>query len=280
MEQVYPLSRGEAWRSAAQHVDRQEARLLLEYVCDCTHADLIGDPGRLLIDGQGERFATLIARRAAGEPLAYLLGSAFFLGLEYRVTPDVLIPRGDTEVLIRLAIERARRLSAPSIVDLGTGSGIVAVSLAIACPSARVTATDVSSSALDIGRNNAGRHGASICFLGGDWYSPLQEKRFDLIVSNPPYIAAGDPHLQGDGLPCEPQAALTDGVSGGDGMACIELLVAGARSHLLRGGWLLIEHGYDQAVKVRQLLHTSGFASVESWRDEAGIERVSGGQWF
>jgi len=272
------LSLGEAWRGAAQRIGRQEARLLLEQVCGCTHAELITDVGRLLATEQLERFETLLSRRTAGEPLAYLLGSAFFLGLEYQVTPAVLIPRPDTEVLVRLTIERARRLAVPRIVDLGTGSGIVAVSVANAYPSALVTATDVSPAALEVARGNAARHGTTIRFLEGDWYAPLDGERYDLIVSNPPYIAAGDPHLQGDGLPCEPQGALTDGVEGGDGMACIEALVAGARRHLLPGGWLLIEHGYDQAVKVRQLLNAASFAGVNSWPDDAGIERVSGGQ--
>ena len=272
------LGLGEAWRRAAQRVDRQEARQLLESVCDCTHADLIADAGRLLSAAQFETFELLLNRRVAGEPMAYLLGSAFFLGLEYQVTPAVLIPRPDTEVLVQLAIERARRLSAPRVVDLGTGSGIVAVSLAAACPSADVTATDVSPAALNIARANAKRHGTTIRFFEGDWYAPLGGERFDLIVSNPPYIAAGDQHLQGDGLPCEPQGALTDGVGGGDGMACIERLVAGAADHLLSAGWLLIEHGYDQAVKVRQSLDVAGFSAVASWPDEAGIERVSGGQ--
>ena len=271
-------SLGAAWRSAAQRIDRQEARLLLEHVCGCTHAELLASTGHPLSSAQGEAFEALLARRAMGEPLAYLLGSTFFLGLEYAVTPAVLIPRADTEVLVRLALERANRLSAPRIVDLGTGSGIVAVSLARACPAAAITAVDLSSAALAVACGNARRHGVNIRFLEGDWYAPLDEERFDLIVANPPYVADGDPHLQGDGLPFEPQAALTDGVKGGDGMACIQALIDRAREHLLPGGWLLIEHGYDQAVKTRQLLAAAGFPRVDSWRDEAGTERVSGGQ--
>ena len=272
-----PPTRQAAWRQAAQRIDRFEARLLLERVCRCTHADLLAEPGYLLSLIEITDFAALVARRAAGEPLAYLLGSAVFLDREFTVTPDVLIPRGDTEVLVRQALHYAASVTAPRLVDLGTGSGIVAVSLALACSAAAITAVDVSEAALAVARRNAERHGANIRFLAGDWYAPLATERFDLIVSNPPYLATGDAHLQGDGLPFEPQIALTDGDAGGDGMACIRRLVEGARPHLLAGGRLLMEHGYDQAVKVRRLLVAAGFAEVESWRDAAGIERVSGG---
>ena len=175
-------------------------------------------------------------------------------------------------------IQRAKILAAPGIVDLGTGSGIVAILIKRLCPSAAVTAVDVSAEALIVARANADRHQAQIRFLEGNWYAPLGDERFDLIVSNPPYVADGDPHLQQDGLPFEPHAALSDGVNGGDGLACIRLLIAGARNHLLPSGWLLIEHGYDQAVQVRELLKASGFDEVASWSDDAGIERVSGGQ--
>lgn len=277
-EWVNPLSLGSAWRRAAESIDRQEARLLLEHVCGCSHADLIANATRPLSGEQAATLEDLVVRRVAGEPLAYLLGSAFFLGREYGVTPDVLIPRGDTEVLVAQAVERARLLVTPRVVDMGTGSGIVAVSIALACPTAIVSAVDVSVSALAVARRNAARHAVDLRFLEGDWYAPLGNEHFDLIVSNPPYIAAGDHHLQGDGLPFEPRIALTDGVAGGNGIACIKLLVTGARRHLLPGGWLLIEHGHDQAVQVRQLLTAVGFIAVDSWRDEAGIERVSGGR--
>ena len=217
-------------------------------------------------------------RREAGEPLAYLLGSAYFCGLEFAVSKAVLIPRPDTEVLVEQAKLRAQALSAPRIVDLGTGSGIVAIMLAKLCPTAVLTAVDLSRSALAVARVNALRHGASVRFLEGDWFQPLRRERFDLIVANPPYVAEGDPHLANDGLPFEPRSALTDGVAGGDGMACVATLIDGARDHLLPGGWLLIEHGYDQAVKARSLMAAAGFFDVASWRDESSIERVSGGQ--
>ena len=272
-------SLGEAWRLASRRIDRLDARLLLEHVCGCRHADLIAHPERPLSAAQAAEFEALVARRAGGEPLAYLVGSAWFGDLAFRVTPAVLIPRPDTEVLVELAVERAQAFASPRIVDLGTGSGIVAISLARRCPDAQVTATDVSAAALDVARANAIRHGAAVRFVEGDWFAPLGNERFDLVVSNPPYVVEGDPHLQLNGLPFEPRRALTDGSAGGDGLACIRRIVAAAPAHLRAGGWLLMEHGYDQAVEVRGLLLAAGFIDVASWRDDAGIERVSGGRW-
>ena len=267
---------GLAWRRACQRVDRLDARLLLEHVCACTHVDLIARPERLMSSAQAEQFEALLGRREAGEPLAYLVGNSFFSGLEFSVTPEVLIPRPDTEVLLEQSLKRLQELAAPCVVDLGTGSGIVAILLARLCPTAMVTAVDVSATALEVARINAARHAVQIRFLQGDWYAPLGTERFDVIASNPPYVAGGDPHLEQNGLPFEPQIALTDGA---DGLVCIRALVAGAPSHLLSNGWLLIEHGYDQAVRVRELLRLAGFGDVDSWRDAAGIERVSGGRW-
>ena len=272
------LRLGDAWRQAGRRIDRLDARLLLEHVAGCTHADLIARPEREMSAEQAKRFDGLVRRRESGEPLAYLVGNAWFCGLEFSVTPAVLIPRPDTEVLVNVATEKARNLENPTIVDLGTGSGIVAILIARMCPQAQVTALDVSNAALDVARTNAQRHGVSIRFLEGDWYAPLDDGRFDIIVSNPPYVVAGDPHLHQNGLPFEPQHALTDGVGGGDGLACIRSIVAGAADHLRPGGWLLMEHGYDQAVEVRRLLVEAGFADVVSWMDGAGIERVSGGR--
>ncbi|MDR2113559.1 MAG: peptide chain release factor N(5)-glutamine methyltransferase [Candidatus Accumulibacter sp.] len=272
---------GEAWRRAARRVGRRDARLLLEHVCGCAHADLIAHPERAMSGDQASRFAGLVERRAAGEPLAYLVGSAWFCGLEFAVGPAVLIPRPETELIVDLAVERARAMDGPGrprIVDLGAGSGVVAVLLARRCPRAEVTATDVSAAALDVARANAARHGVAVRFLEGDWCAPLGDDRFDLIVSNPPYVADGDPHLALDGLPFEPRGALSDGVAGGDGLGCIRRVVAAAAWHLEAEGWLLLEHGYDQALEVRKLLGQAGFREVASWRDEAGIERVSGGR--
>lgn len=269
---------GEAWRQACRRIDRLDARLLLEHVCGCSHADLIARPELEITESRATRLEELLRRRESGEPLAYLLGSAWFCGLEFNVGPAVLIPRPDTEVLVNVAAEKAIALESPAIVDLGTGSGIVAILIARLCPRAQVTAVNVSSVALDVARVNAQRHGVNIRFREGDWYAPLGDERFDLIVSNPPYVVAGDPHLQQNGLPFEPIQALTDGIVGGDGLACIRRLIDGASAHLHTGGWLLMEHGYDQAVEVRRLLAQAGFDEVASWRDSAGIERVSGGR--
>lgn len=276
---VQPVaSIGEVWRAASRRVERLDARLLIEQVTGCTHTDLLARPEQLLLPEQAARLEALLARRADGEPLAYLLGSADFYGCEFIVSPAVLIPRPDSEVLVDLALARARQLAAPRIVDLGTGSGIVAVMLARLCPSATLTAVDVSSAALEVARHNAVRHGVAVNFLAGNWYAPLAGMRFDLIVANPPYVVDGDPHLQQNGLPFEPQTALTDGVAGGDGLSCIRAIVAGAPAHLALGGWLLLEHGYDQAEQVRALFAANGFGEVASWCDTAGIERVSGGR--
>ena len=270
---------GDAWRAASRRIDRAEARRLLEQVCACSHADLIAHPEREMNPMQVERFEAVVARREAGEPLAYLLGSAWFAGLEFAVTPDVLIPRPDTEVLVDLACARAQEMREPRIVDLGTGSGIIPIVLAKRCPHARITAVDFSPAALAVAQANAERHGAVVRFLEGDWFAPLIGERFDLIVSNPPYVAAEDAHLLRDGLPFEPRCALTDGVEGGDGTACLQAIIGGAAEVLSPGGWLLLEHGYDQAVKLRTCLKNAGFGQVASWQDAAGIERVSGGVW-
>lgn len=269
---------GGAWHAACQRIDRLDARLLVEQVAACTYADLLAHPARSLSADQLSRLDTLVGRRAGGEPLAYLLGSAAFYGREFWVTPAVLIPRPETELLVELAIERVQLHSGVRILDLGTGSGVLAVTIGCLCPEARLTAVDLSVAALAVASSNAARHAVEIDFRAGQWFSPLADERFDLIVANPPYVAHGDPHLQQNGLPFEPQVALTDGVVGGDGLACIRLVIGGAAAHLRPGGWLLVEHGYNQAAEVRALLHRQGLADVASWRDLSMIERVSGGR--
>lgn len=273
-----PATIGEAWRAACRRIERLDARLLVEHVCGCTHADLIARPETPLADAPAALLDMLVARRAAGEPLAYLTGSAMFHDFEFFVSPAVLIPRPETELLVDLAAERAQALDAPRIVDLGTGSGIVAVTLARLCPFASVSAVDLSPEALAVARVNVERHAPDVRLLAGDWYAPLAGERFDLIVANPPYVVYGDPHLELNGLPFEPQLALTDGIAGGDGLSCIRAIVRGARSHLANDGWLLVEHGYDQADSVQALLLAHGFENVRSWQDLAGIDRVSGGR--
>ena len=269
---------GEALRAATARIDRLDARLLVEFVSGCRHADLIAHPELPLDAAQQERLSSLVARRAAGEPLAYLVGGTEFYGLEFAVSPAVLIPRPETELLVELALERVAGLAAPRILDLGTGSGAIAVTLAHQLPQAAVTAVDLSPEALEIARGNAARHGARVNFLAGDWYAPVGEERYDLIVSNPPYVVCGDPHLDRGGLQFEPPGALTDGIAGGDGLSCIRAIVRGAHRHLADDGGLLVEHGYDQADGVQALLLASGFCDVHSWQDLAGIDRVTGGE--
>lgn len=268
---------GAAWREAQRTIDRLDARLLVQHAAGCSHADLIAHPERLLSPERLLWLESLVGRRAGGEPLAYLLGNAPFRGREFQVSPAVLIPRPETEVLVELALARLQGLAAPRILDLGTGSGIVAITLALECPGARVTAVDISPEALEIARANAERWGGRVDFRAGDWFAPVVGEYFDLIVSNPPYVVHGDPHLEWNGLPFEPQIALTDGMAGGDGLACIRAIVGSAPQHLEAGSWLLFEHGYDQGAAARALLHHGSFSDIATWPDLAGIDRVTGG---
>lgn len=267
------VSLGNALTLARQKIDRLDARLLLQYATGCSHTDLLARPETPLLAPAYEQFAAWVERRAAGEPLAYLVGEAEFRGRVFQVSPDVLIPRPETEVLIDLALEKLRGLAAPKVLDLGTGSGIVAISLALECPVATITAVDLSSAAISVARNNAGRLGAHVDFRQSDWFENLAGESFDLIVSNPPYVAGGDPHLALNGLSFEPQMALTDGA---DGLSCIRQIVAGAAAHLKPGGWLLFEHGYDQGEQSRNLLTIAAFKAALTHPDLAGIDRVSG----
>jgi release factor glutamine methyltransferase len=263
----------EALTVAKQQIDRLDARLLLQYATGCSHTDLLARPETEILAPAYAQFVEWVARRAAGEPLAYLVGEADFRGRVFQVLPAVLIPRPETEVLIELALEKLQGLKTPKVLDLGTGSGIVAISLALECPAAQIIAVDVENEAIFVACNNAGRLGANVDFRHGDWFAPVANEQFDLIVSNPPYVAAGDPHLALNGLPFEPQIALTDGA---DGLSCIRHIVAHAAAHLKPGGWLLFEHGYDQGQVSRNLLSAAGFKAALTHPDLAGIDRVSG----
>ncbi len=271
------MTLGEALTAARGRIDRLDARLLLQYATGCTHTDILARPETPVISPAYDQFNEWVARRAHGEPLAYLVGESEFRGRVFQVSPDVLIPRPETEVLIDLALEKASHLAQARILDLGTGSGIVAISLALEISAARLVAVDLSAGALSIARTNAGRLGARVDFHHGSWFEPLAGEHFDLIVSNPPYIAEGDSHLSGDGLPFEPRMALSDGEAGGNGLACIRQIVAQAAAHLNPGGWLLFEHGYDQGEASRNLLAAAGFKDTFTKTDLAGTDRVSGG---
>jgi len=253
-----------------------DTELLLAQVLAIPRARLKSHPETAVEAGAAESFFALVERRAAGEPLAYLTGRREFWSLDLAVTPAVLIPRPETELLV----ERALALGPPGAAcaaDLGTGSGAIALALAHERPSWRIVATDVSAPALDVARANAAALGATgIEFLAGSWFGPLAGARFDLLVSNPPYVAADDPALGDPALAFEPALALTP--PGRDALAALRLLARGAAAHLLPGGWLLLEHGTSQGPEVRAELVVAGFAHVRSHRDLAGHERMTEGR--
>lgn len=254
-----------------------EARLLLSALVEKSAAWLLAHDDEALDEAQAARYADWVARRAAGEPVAYLLGRREFYGREFAVAPGVLIPRPETELLVEVAIAKVGSgdtAKNPTVLDLGTGSGCIAISIALECPSASVIAVDASVEALALARQNAQRLRAPVQFLHSNWFAALGDARFDVIVSNPPYIAEHDPHLQQGDLRHEPRAALASGATGLDDMRRI---VDAAPAHLHPGGTLWLEHGYDQADAVRALLRAAGLAAVASRRDLAGIERISGG---
>lgn len=250
-----------------------EAKILLETATARPRAWLIAHADETADETQAHLARRLFARRHAGEPVAYITGEREFYSLELAITPDVLIPRPETELLVDLAIELAPN-RAGRLIDLGTGSGAVAIAMAKHLPDAEVWACDTSEAALNLARRNAERHNAVVRFVRSDWLREVPPGRFDLIVSNPPYIPADDPHLRGGDVRHEPRSAL---VGGQDGLDCIRDIVAQSLERLEPGGWLLFEHGYDQASRCRDLLNACGYQDVSSWTDLAGIPRVTGG---
>lgn len=252
-----------------------EARLLLEHASGISRARQATWPEAEVALAAAKAFQALSQRRLAGEPVAYLIGRREFFSLEFEVSPAVLIPRPETELLVELALERLPLDQASRALDLGTGSGAIPVSLRKHRPQLDMWAVDISPAALDIASRNASQHATPLTLHCSDWYAALAGERFELIVSNPPYIATGDPHLTEGDLRFEPSGALTDG---SDGLAHIRRIIEGAHRHLRKGGWLLFEHGYDQGAASRQILHAAGFQQVRSWCDLADIERVSGGR--
>ncbi|SDE30389.1 peptide chain release factor N(5)-glutamine methyltransferase [Paraburkholderia lycopersici] len=259
-----------------------EARILLMQVLGWRRTELITRGDEVLDAARAKTFRALEARRAQGEPIAQLVGAREFYGLDFDVTPDVLIPRPETELLVETTLCALEGIAQPRVLDLGTGSGAIAVAIASARPDARVCAVDRSAAALDVAARNAAklldpqRPGGPPAFVAGSWYDPLDPGlHFEAIVSNPPYIASGDPHLEQGDLRFEPRGALTDEA---DGLTALRTIIAGAPARLAPGGVLWMEHGYDQAAAVRALLADRGFADVRSERDLAGIERISGGR--
>ena len=280
-------------------IEPREARLLLQHAGGLSTAVIAAFPERMVAEDAADLFRAHAARRRAGEPIAYILGAREFYGRRFRVTPDELIPRPETDLLVELALARLRHAPAPAqpghaagpapsahaprparVLDLGTGSGVVAVTLACEAPDALLTAVDAAAPALALARANAAdlAPGCAIDFVQGDWFAALgsapDQVRYDLIVGNPPYVADGDAHLSQGDLRYEPRAALAAGPEGLDAIASI---AAAAPRHLQSGAWLLLEHGYDQGAPCRRLLVDAGLRDVVTWRDLAGLERISGG---
>jgi len=264
-----------ALEEATAAIGRVDAHVLVAHLLGVNRSYLIANPMRVLTETEDARIDMLVAQRAIGRPVAHLLEQREFYGRMFAISPDVLIPRPETEVLVEKALSLLAAQT--SVLDLGTGCGAIAITLACEHPDIAVTATDSSEPALDVARRNAQALGGAVEWRAGSWFEPIAGRRFAMIVSNPPYVAGSDPHLgQGD-LRFEPQPALTDGSA--DGLASIRAIVAGAPAHLEPGGWLVVEHGYDQRDAVAGLLKEAGFDDMFSIADLAGIPRVGGGRF-
>jgi len=253
-----------------------EARILLAHALRVERAWIVAHGRDPVADAEERAAEALFARRREGEPIAYITGEREFYGLSLHLTPSVLIPRPETELVVEQALTLIAGRKTPKVLDLGTGSGAIAVAIAHARRDAQVWASDASSEALAVACRNASRHAVAVRFVQGDWFAALGGERFDVIASNPPYVAQGDPHLEQGDLRFEPQAAL---LGGPDGMDCIRRIAAAARTHLTPGGWLVFEHGYDQEPACVRLLVGLGYTSVTDARDLSGLPRVCKGQF-
>ena len=274
------LSQDGAALATALALARDEARIevqmLLQRAMNVGRAYLLAHPEQVLDATRQAEYEAMLQRRLQGEPIAYVLGEREFYGLNFKVTPDTLIPRPETELLVEVALQRIPSHGQFRVLDLGTGTGAIALSIAHARPDVELVALDASSAALEVARENAQRLGiGNVRFVQSDWFAALARQCFDLIVSNPPYIAANDIHLSQGDVRFEPPSALASGEDGLDDIRCIILQ---ARDFLEPGGWLLLEHGYDQAAQVRNLLERAGYTDILFQADLAGIERVSGGK--
>ncbi|MFA6164859.1 MAG: peptide chain release factor N(5)-glutamine methyltransferase [Methylobacter sp.] len=254
-----------------------DAEILLSLVLNKERSHLRAWPDKQLEPDQINAFWSLIQKRQQGTPIAYITGNREFWSRDFHVTPDVLIPRPDTELLIELSLKLISKESAPKIIDLGTGSGIIAITLAAECPFAEVSAADFSLPALRIAQLNAGKHKIShINFYHSDWFASVPDTQFNLIISNPPYIAEDDSHLQQGDVRFEPQTALR---AADQGLSDIKIITGAARSHLEHGGHLLIEHGYNQQQQVQAIFKDFHYDNVQTYTDLSGQPRVTYGQW-
>jgi release factor glutamine methyltransferase len=270
------LSVGQALAEARDRgVERLDAQLLLAAQLQHSRAWLLAHDDAALSDTQAQHYRNALMRRTRGEPVAYILGEKEFHGLSLKVDANVLVPRPDTETLVDWALEHLQQTfaecAAPRVVDLGTGSGAIALAVKHRCPRAALTASDASAGALAVARANGERLGLAVDWRAGHWWDAIGSARFELALANPPYIAAGDAHLAA--LTHEPAMALS---SGADGLDAMRHIVAHAAPHLVAGAWLLLEHGADQAAAVRELLGQAGFTDVQSRTDLSGMWRCSG----
>jgi release factor glutamine methyltransferase len=260
----------------ASGLPRAEAELLLGRLLARERAYLIAHPEKPVEPAAVGKAAEWFERRRCGEPVAYITGWREFYGIPLRVTPDVLIPRPETECLVDIVLERMPAAEPARVLELGTGSGAIALALAGVRPDWHIVATDISQVALELARENARRCAARVEFLQSDWFDAIEPGRFDLIVSNPPYVVAADVHLQLGDVRFEPRLALVGGASG---MECIEAIATQAPDRIRSGGWLILEHGYDQGERCLALLGRLGYTDAEDFGDLAGIARVCAGRW-
>jgi len=256
---------------------RLDAELLFQFVLGKNSAWFLAHGNEEVLPNSQDRFLELLARRKAGEPIAYLIGSRGFWTLDLTVTADTLIPRPETELLVDLAVLKCVKDKKLRILDLGTGTGAIALAIASECKNAQVIAVDKSIGALQVARENGRRNNLQVEFIESDWFIALGDRKFDLIVSNPPYIPDQDPHLKQGDVRFEPITALA---SGADGLDDIRLIVSQSPNYCLPKAWLMIEHGFDQGEKIRTLFSEAGFSSVETLQDLERRDRVSFGQWF
>ncbi|MYE84611.1 MAG: peptide chain release factor N(5)-glutamine methyltransferase [Gammaproteobacteria bacterium] len=271
---VHPGTLGAALDTARGALDRLDAEVLTAHAVGCSRGTLYAFPERPVSAKQARRLTGLVRRRQRGEPLAYIVGWREFWSLTLRVDARVLVPRPETECLVEAALTRVADHA--TVLDLGTGSGAIALAVAASRPHARVVGVDRDAGCIRVARENAARLGLTAAFRHSDWFSAFRRnERFDVVVANPPYVPDADPHLMGDGLRFEPRDAL---VAGADGLAALRRIVPAAPKHLVRGGWLCVEHGHDQQAPVRELFLAHGFEDVETMPDLAGSPRVTCGR--